>query len=1312
MSLGIKLVDKFSNQILNRLDNSNFGVLIDDSVNIIKDKLFVFLGLQYYPNFVKLEIKVGEDDYLTLLDNNYLDFNLNDDAIIYVSTIFNITDKSSYLNFDLNPFNLYNKLKEDSNYIQNLHNSLVEDFINLNLDDLIVIIKMKALDFANQPNNESILSTDEKETLEKDITNYFSDIESQLQTKKRTILIEQDNLKLFYDTAYTLSNFNEYYDLTKDKSRPLFNYTNIVFTIRDPNYKSDVLGKFIKLQQIFNTLELSDDIPFIVYNTSKSTPMIKVYNKLIDTVSDNTIKSWILNEKKKLNQISYKKVKGLLFKYRFKHTRNQIEINNYLTILLNENGLLTVKIMFNEEDKIQSIDYIKSIIKSSVDNLINKLNKLQGIYSISKRLQSFDMSIIKIESINASLVTNKSISLDKFRRMLTQVEIRQFFEAKETISKEKDKQNDILLMYYKKFGKKQDDIESEKKGITVNIKDNPFKLDSSIITIYGGYHLTQLQTIVNEIFVTNLLMQTQEFSTQISTIFDDLESEEEQEKKLKERSNIKSLRQRGVKIFSSKCQKPRQPIIDDNLIVEKTRTMIYENNKYICPNDKYPYPGFTPDNIPCCFKFQGKGLAQNIKNKEIFETIVQPSNFTVTIEENEVGKNNINSFETLVIKVISDGKLYGFNIESPYYYVSYSPEDADFPLKHIHNDNLILKIKQKEDEEPLMSIWLEAVPLSQLISKPSKSKCQSQPNFDKANHLIHDVCKHHDKNKYFGYNINSYPCCFDKERPLFNIKKFKEKDSTKQHILITDKLLNEKRQGLLPPGLNKLLNEIIKPDTNGTFLRWGVNQNELSFMNCILEAIEHKTENMTINNTTELKRYLTVYLINNKDEFEKLNNGTISLKYTFEEYLKKINNHAHWKDIIDLVTRVLKCNVFILDIPYIETESTKTFNYNNIKLVCNFYISIDKTKPFIILIKKQNAFELIVYNTGVKWDKKSQKIEILKDKQTKSILNFVFNWNANDTIKTNIVNFLLEYNSSSCIKENEYPENFNYDPLYSIDDLLKLLNKSKDPIELQLVNSFNKVNYIVTKNKVIIPIKESGIIDLPKTQFDEYITTNLLDINEYNSALKKINKLLKTTPIRLLGVTTNNQNKINSVMTNFGQFVPLNPIDTSKIKDSLEILPIKYYSDADQLLANKKEKDNQEIEWNEQIQELNDKIYKVKKYLGQSFIDDTITKNKIINIIKTPIISRSEKINDIVNNYLQQKLNFQNEIDITSSDTLFILKHIANEMINDNIENLLLNNLITSNVFNADEIIKRNNESIWLNLDDIKKWIKKFKSRD
>ena len=107
---------------------------------------------------------------------------------------------------------------------------------------------------------------------------------------------------------------------------------------------------------------------------------------------------------------------------------------------------------------------------------------------------------------------------------------------------------------------------------------------------------------------------------------------------------------------------------------------------------------------------------------------------------------------------------------------------------------------------------------------------------------------------------------------------------------------------------------------------------------------------------------------------------------------------------------------------------------------------------------------------------------------------------------------------------------------------------------------------------------------------------------------------------------------------------------------------MKYYHDIDQFLANKKQNINPEIEWNKKIETLNDKIYKIKKDLGESFINDNISKNQIINIIKTPIISRSEKINNIVN-YLQQKLNLNN---ITSSDMQFILKHIANNKKHEN----------------------------------------------
>ena len=59
------------------------------------------------------------------------------------------------------------------------------------------------------------------------------------------------------------------------------------------------------------------------------------------------------------------------------------------------------------------------------------------------------------------------------------------------------------------------------------------------------------------------------------------------------------------------------------------------------------------------------------------------------------------------------------------------------------------------------------------------------------------------------------------------------------------------------------------------------------------------------------------------------------------------------------------------------------------------------------------------------------------------------------------------------------------------------------------------------------------------------------------------------------------------------------------------------------------------------------------------------------------------------------------------NDDVTLLKAICNEILNDNKERLILNNIITSDTFNKNEVIVRDAESILLNIDDIRKWIKK-----
>lgn len=502
--------------------------------------------------------------------------------------------------------------------------------------------------------------------------------------------------------------------------------------------------------------------------------------------------------------------------------------------------------------------------------------------------------------------------------------------------------------------------------------------------------------------------------------------------------------------------------------------------------------------------------------------------------------------------------------------------------------------------------------------------------------------------------------------------------------------MGHKRQGILQPGLNKLLNEYIK-NKDGAFLRWGVNQNKLSFLNCIVESIDK------LDNTYALKRMLINYLLENPQDFLKLNGGNISLRYgNVQEYINKIEQDIHWTDVIDLVQVVLKCNILILEIPYVETLSKTNFIYEDMRLVCNLNIQQEKSKPFLILIKKQNAFEIIVSNSAAIWNKQSEKMQI-SDKTQK--ITFVFNYDPEQTPKDNIANFFVDYYKKSCVKQNKFPDKYPYDELY---DSNYILQKLKNDILFQLVNSFNKINFFVTKRGLIIPIQESGIINkIPSVMFSDFISKNkAVNIEKLIELIQDFNDSDIEPKMNILGVTVKD-NIYTGAFTNFGQTLPVKMTTvTDNVK--LPILKHKYYNDIDEILSNKKVVENTEEIWNSNINNEKLKIHEIKKIIGQKIVNDNTSKESITQIIKNTQISKLRKIK-MIKQILVQYLT-----DVNVTDLDFILDIISNDIINDNIENSLLNNLITSEKFNPDEIVKRTTESIWLNLSDIRKWFKRL----
>jgi len=1312
MSLGVTIVDNTSEKILNE-GGINYGVLIDDTITIIKEKIFAHTNnffaetLLYYPNFLKLEIR-GEKDTITITGSNSLLTYYNtlpQKPTLYITSILNVFNSEATAE-------LYNKMKTDEHI--SLYDQLVTNFVDLTLDDFNAIIKMKMYDL-NKRSNIPILSNQESDVLKTDLEEFFTNLKTIYESIQNTYKRETDSLKKFYNVVYNTQDFSKFY--TVQQGTPEFTFTNVTLMIPIKREKefAEQMGspsvrylaeqmanpsvRYLKLQNIFDILELSDIIPLIAFNDNpRTTPKIKVYNHLIEHVSENTIRSWIFNEKKKLQQVSYKKIRGLMIKYHIPNLNTlESSINNYITLLLDEMGSITVKITL-DEDNTRSLNDIIDIITLQVNSFIKILNQLTGIFISVQQLPLVNKSNILVHSLNAKLETTIAINKTKFKKILTKYEISKIFEAKD-IMNPKDKRQEIISIYYKRFGKREIDDSSqptERLGITVNIKDNPYKSNSSSIIVYGAYNLNQLQTIVNEIMITSILSEETTIS---KNIFEDSESEEETETVIKERKqNIKLLREKGIKIFSTKCQKTRQPIMitDQNknspdISKDDQRFLDHKGAKYYCPNDDYKYPGFTVDNILCCFKKPGRGMTRNISTDDILEIKVKPSNLLI----------NINNRQTHAIKVTSDN-VDNFDLEFSRFFYLKNHSKTEFPLEHITDPTVIKYIQEHEiNPDTGDSIWLDEVPLNRIVSKPNKNTCLFIPRLNHTNGItdLNEPCKHFQREKIFGYNLKSYPCCFEEQPDIYKSKKeIIKSDITKQHILTTDKLLDSKRQGILPPGLNILFNEIIQQTQNGgAFLRWGVNQNQLSFLNCIIESIGESE--FSINNIFELKRFLVNYLTKNPNEFNRLNSGNISLKYdNVENYIEAINKGVNWNDIIDLIQITLSCNIFILNIPYIETQSTKKYNYEDTRLICNPYISLDRNKPFIILLRRENSFEIVVQNTIAFWNPSINKIQLHTDPNIKPKIRFFFNYDENSSPKTNIINFLLNYYKSSCVKEYSYPKEYPYDELYEINDLMKTLVGTPFELWFQLTNVFNKVNLVVTKRGLILPIKEIGRIkDLKYTSFDDFIIKNkALDISKTLEYIEEFNKLIQK-PLRLIGTTVRN-GFYTGAMTNFGQMIPIknSPIDQS-IK--IPILNTKYYYDVDQYLIGTNLEENNESIYNKEIYNQKTLIFNIKQELGK--IDES-TKTTIQSIIKNTKMDKVQKTNTI-HQILLDNLS-ENTKQITDID--FITNVIANEIINDNIEALY------STLDTAIQTTKPSTESIWLNIHDIKKWINKFQIKN
>jgi hypothetical protein len=1225
-TLSVIAVNRKTDKVIN---DEYPNILLDDSIKQIKQKLFVFHP-ELIPNLLKVEIKDENDNLISITNSNSLLFenfnSLPNEPVIYISNLQDFISQNK----------LQNLYTDDSEF-KTVFQELKKEYSDLTEEDLSFIIKLNMMNIGLGSVTIS------------DIQDYIKD--TQTKRNKLVGVIEQQENDSTLQEFYKLSQ-----DFTPEIEKVFYNDISLIITGENVTYGTK--GIFIKLNEIFNILELNDNIPFIALGRKSGSntkqPQIKIYNSLLNITQDKEIKSWVLNEKKKLNEATYKIIKGLMIKSKFKNT------NNYLTINILPNGIIYANLKVSDDF---TLEQVINDIKQNVNQVIDYINLLKSVFLKSKRISSIDKSNIIIDSLDTTIETNIYINRSKFESLIKQELI-----SKNILELKKTESLDVLSAYYKKFKTREntEDI----KGITINIRDNPYKEDSSIIKIFGANNQMQSDIITWNILI---LVEMSELVKK-NGLFEDFTKK----RKIREKTNKKKLKEQGIHFDSRECQAIRQPKLNsDNKppLKKDGYTITFNNQNYRCDKANYPYPGFTKSNIVCCFKYNQTGNESYIKNidPESLNILVEPSNFKITINK---GKE---TFETYVIKIVSDYNP-GFdetNSMPRYYYLSNTTNKltSENDIIPIYNKRLIQTIEQEDN------IWLDRVTLSQIIYPSASNKCSFKPDLNNRKSL-HSPCDEHKKNRYFGYTSKSIPCCFDKERDVYVSRKKKEADITKQYIIqSSDKILNYKQLGILPQDINTLIADVL--ESKEIHYRMGIIQNNTSFLNALLLSIDNSIRGNNVNNHAEFKQLISNYLYKNEGEFKKLNNGDISIKYsTIDNYIKYINNSdifLNWLELVDLLERILKRNILIIDI----TEKTK--------LLCRPILLNAKKfgRHFIVLLKKKNTFEVIV------------KLDKANTKKTDIIKEYAYT--------DKFIKFLTEYYTQTCIRKNVYPENYSYIPIYSHQVLISKL-KSQDTlstpignIKYQIKNDFNKINLLMTKRGILIPILETGIIDnseIKVVSFSSLIRQQdkLLTLKDYINGYKALNKILghkDFKPIKILGIVDSNIDSIGGIITNFNYILPYRK-DSNTYK--VEKYDYKYYLDVDYQLYKQSYEPTSFNTYSNMYNDINDTLFNIKKLIGDKFNTNQDTKDYVEELIKRTDITKSDKIMELLEIF--DKFNIPN-------DNITLLKSIANEILNDNKEKLILNNIITSDIFNRNEVIIRDSESILLNIDDIRKWVKK-----
>lgn len=467
---------------------------------------------------------------------------------------------------------------------------------------------------------------------------------------------------------------------------------------------------------------------------------------------------------------------------------------------------------------------------------------------------------------------------------------------------------------------------------------------------------------------------------------------------------------------------------------------------------------------------------------------------------------------------------------------------------------------------------------------------------DKTNTDIYYTCnpKENGEHMYVGFLQKSrnpfgqcMPCCFKKEQLFSDNKKKRDyylkcigeekkseeitsnegdkKSLETSYVLQDTNKINEGRFGMLPSILDTYINIGLSSTKeikhhyltqSNYYFKLGIRKDGNAFLNVISQVLDISIDNI-------IKKAIdALHSKHNENIFIALNNGDIKLRFrTIENYIEYITtspylDYDYMGDLLTLEGVLTKngINLIIFEKENIIIKRTleKNIYRDDFYIACvnceNLYQLEDETRTNIIMYKDEELYYSIVH---VKKDNKNDEPIITK--------TFEYNKNTN-----NIIYHILDFYHKNCgdpytiiKRKNVNLEKVDYvqkDTKYTAKYVVNYLStKQRDyRARYQVVDSKFKVRYVITNNSTIIPIVPSGVVH--SIQILKNINSQMLSLKDTINKLTELHKIVGFLDIKPIGIyytSRKNQNLlINSVMTEAYDTVPVieSDITTSELK--------------------------------------------------------------------------------------------------------------------------------------------------------------------